>query len=172
VSGASACTNFSFESNTLEGWAVDTADPNSTASVTSLGVSAAPAGGSAGTRALSFVYRPAGGNSTVLAVKLCDSQGVQFNSTINTFTFSLFFMDDPTSTTVETAGFQAFMAVHTPAFSETVTANATSTIRSGAWVTYNTQLFAGESDLENAVGITFFFLGAWSGTVFIDNVHF
>ena len=174
VSGqGSTCTSWSFESNTLEGWAVDTTDPNNTAFVANLGVSAAPAGGTAGTRALSFNYRPGpNGGDVVLLVPLCDAQGVQFNATINTYAFSLFFMDNGTTPPLDQFGFQAFQVFHAPTFEQVITANTANTIQSGAWISYTTQLFAGETDREASVGIVFHFTQTWSGTIFVDNVHF
>jgi hypothetical protein len=171
--GGTACTSWSFESNTSEGWAFDTTDPNNTASATNLGVSTAPAGGTAGTRALSFNYRPGlNGGDVVLLVPLCDGQGVQFNAMTNAFTFSLFFADDGTAPTLDTSGFQAFQVFHAPTFGQVITANTANTVQSGAWITYTTQLFAGQTDLEVSVGITFHFTQTWGGTIFVDNVHF
>jgi hypothetical protein len=125
-----------------------------------LGVSSAPAGGTAGTRALSFDYgpRPNGGD-LVLIVPLCDSQGVRFNTTTSTFTFPLFFADDPTSPTRDQFGFQAFHVFHTPGSgpNNIGTVVRADTIRSGAWLTFTSQLFQGSGDLEISTGITFHF---------------
>ena len=176
MSGPKTCTSWSFESNTLEGWSVDTADSNATGVVSNLGVSAAPAGLSAGSRALSFNLRPGpNGGDVVLTVPICDAQGVQFNTTVNTYAFSLFFMDAAGTVPLEQGGgIQAFQHFNAPTFGpNNITANTASTIKSGAWINYTSQLFSGgQSDLETSAGIVIHFLQNWQGTIFVDNVHF
>jgi hypothetical protein len=140
---------------------------------TYLGVSAAPPGGTGGAHALSFNFRqgPDGGE-VVLLVPLCDSQGAQFNPTTNTFSFSLFFKDDPGSPPFDPFAFSAFHAFRTGNGLNHVISDPANTFQPGIWLNFTTQIFPGAGDIENATGITLLILQNWSGTIFVDNVHF
>lgn len=172
-----ACTSWSFESGTTEGWTLDSVD--SGASLGNMTVMAAPQMTNA--KALAIHFAQGIGNNLVITVPLCGSNGMQFNSTTQKFSFSLFFMDDATKPAgfMPVDGVQAFHAFIAPGgiSMSNVTANVqvTSTnpnglVTAGTWVDFAAPVFAG--DLEATTGIQILVGTSWSGTIFIDNVHF
>ena len=136
-----------------------------------------------GAHALAFHLSPSvNGNDAAVMVDLCSRganttpAGVNFNTVGGAFAFSVLFMDDADSAnTVQNAGAELFHAIsdgnNVSNINAAPTPNTT-VIQSGVWLNFASQLFVGAGDFEAATGITFHFTQSWSGTIFIDNVHF